>query len=317
MLPCGSAPGSPPSSAGSLSLDHLHQVHLQQLVQNQGRGGSAGPSGPEMPRPLYTNPKSRSSPFASSGGPPGGLTSLPMTRDIILQVSLGANLMQAGQYLAERTCSLPCSWVDLTYLDGCRAAPAGKASRPPSAARRCTGQHVAALLFLKVFTPCLQTAGSRYLDTAFSGELGVGRYSADSSGQQDQRRLSGRTIVDDISEDESIPGSVTTEVEAALQVGSILCNDGPACGYAGGWSAPQIRISSETSLLNMQMASGSWQADIFALADITDNQPLSLLGFHLLKQSGLIAALSLNERKLGSFLRRVETGYLNNPYHNR
>lgn len=67
----------------------------------------------------------------------------------------------------------------------------------------------------------------------------------------------------------------------------------------------------------MQMASGSWQADIFALADITDNQPLSLLGFFLLKQSGLIAALSLNERKLGSFLRRVETGYLNNPYHNR
>ena len=42
----------------------------------------------------------------------------------------------------------------------------------------------------------------------------------------------------------------------------------------------------------MQMASGSWQADIFALADITDNQPLSLLGFYLLKQSGLIAALS-------------------------
>ncbi len=43
-------------------------------------------------------------------------------------------------------------------------------------------------------------------------------------GQQDQRRLSGRTNVDDISEDESIPGSMTTEVEAALQVGSILCN---------------------------------------------------------------------------------------------
>ncbi len=89
MLPCGSAPGSPPSSAGSLSLDHLQQ----QLVQSQGRGGSVGPSGPEMPRPIYTNPKSRSSPFACSGGPPGGLTSLPMTRDIILQVSLGADLV--------------------------------------------------------------------------------------------------------------------------------------------------------------------------------------------------------------------------------
>ena len=78
------------------------------------------------------------------------------------------------------------------------------------------------MLLLDIFTPCLQTAGSRYLDTAFSGELGVGRYSADSMGQQDQRRLSGRTNVDEISEDESIPGSMTTEVEAALQVGSIL-----------------------------------------------------------------------------------------------
>ena len=52
----------------------------------------------------------------------------------------------------------------------------------------------------------------------------MGRYSADFMGQQDQRRLSGRTNVDEISEDESIPGSMTTEVEAALQVGSVLCN---------------------------------------------------------------------------------------------
>ena len=110
MPPCGSAPGSPPSSAGSLSLDHL-----QQLVQNQGRGGSVGPSGPEMPRPIYTNPKSRSSPFASSGGPPGGLTSLPMTRDIILQVSLGADLIQQGSALQSRSAAcLPCPQIGPT-----------------------------------------------------------------------------------------------------------------------------------------------------------------------------------------------------------
>ena len=156
VLPCGSVPGSPPSSAGSLSLDHLQQ----QLVQNQGRGGAVGPSGLEMPRPLYTNPKSRSSPFASSGGPPGGLTSLPMTRDIILQVSLGGltSITEGSALQSGPAACLPCPWVGPTRtgwllrstsrqgkLKQLCAAQAGRRQRPGGA----PASMGAALLFLE------------------------------------------------------------------------------------------------------------------------------------------------------------------------
>ena len=69
----------------------------------------------------------------------------------------------------------------------------------------------------------------------------------------------------------------------------------------------------------LQDAENNWQFDIFAFAEATPGTTLSLLTFHLLKQSG--APISegghLNEAKLCRYLQRIEAGYSTNPYHNR
>lgn len=66
------------------------------------------------------------------------------------------------------------------------------------------------------------------------------------------------------------------------------------------------------------MAETSWQFDIFAFAELTKGHTLSMLFYHLAKQTGLMEALSLDQIKLCNFLRKVEQGYdPNNPYHNR
>ncbi|KAK9819731.1 hypothetical protein WJX72_001710 [[Myrmecia] bisecta] len=64
-------------------------------------------------------------------------------------------------------------------------------------------------------------------------------------------------------------------------------------------------------------AGGNWQYDVFALSAECPERPLSLLTFHLLKQSGLVSEFRLDEAKLSQFLRRIEMGYQDNPYHNR
>ncbi|KAK9863546.1 hypothetical protein WJX84_008465 [Apatococcus fuscideae] len=67
----------------------------------------------------------------------------------------------------------------------------------------------------------------------------------------------------------------------------------------------------------LQEAGSSWNFSVFELADATDNRPLSTLGFYLLKGSGLIHTFHLNEEKLACFLRAIEAGYSDCPYHSR
>lgn len=68
----------------------------------------------------------------------------------------------------------------------------------------------------------------------------------------------------------------------------------------------------------MQDACTNWQFDIFAFAEECKGNSLSMLGFHLYKQGGLIKEFKLDEVKLISFLQKVESGYnAGNPYHNR
>ncbi len=68
----------------------------------------------------------------------------------------------------------------------------------------------------------------------------------------------------------------------------------------------------------MQAAEHSWQFDIFALADATPGHTLSLLYFHLVKQSGVLQACQMDEAKLCNFLQRMDNGYDPSvPYHNR
>ena len=75
--------------------------------------------------------------------------------------------------------------------------------------------------------------------------------------------------------------------------------------------------SHHDSLMSTQDAETNWQFDIFGYADATPGNSLSMLGFHLLKTTGLVQEFQLNETKLAACLRKIESGYKpTNPYHN-
>ena len=62
---------------------------------------------------------------------------------------------------------------------------------------------------------------------------------------------------------------------------------------------------------------GQWDFDSFGFAAETRGRPLSTLGAWVLEKEGLVAQYNLDVRKLCKFLRRVEDGYPDNPYHSR
>ena len=68
----------------------------------------------------------------------------------------------------------------------------------------------------------------------------------------------------------------------------------------------------------VQSAENSWQFDIFALAEATPGHTLSVLYYHLHKQSGLLQTFPLDEAKFCNYLRKMDNGYDPLvPYHNR
>jgi len=77
-------------------------------------------------------------------------------------------------------------------------------------------------------------------------------------------------------------------------------------------------LSNMTQMLSLQDAESNWQFDIFGFAEACSGASLSMLGFHLYKQAGMIRDFKLDEQKLCNWLQRIESGYdANNPYHNR
>ena len=70
--------------------------------------------------------------------------------------------------------------------------------------------------------------------------------------------------------------------------------------------------------LYLQSADSSWQFDVFALAEATPGHTLSVLLFYLVKQSGVLDGMYLDEGKLCIFLQKMDLGYDPlTPYHNR
>ena len=77
-------------------------------------------------------------------------------------------------------------------------------------------------------------------------------------------------------------------------------------------------LNNMTQMLSLQDAESNWQFDIFGFAEACSGASLSMLGFHLYKQAGMIRDFKLDEQKLCNWLQRIESGYdANNPYHNR
>mmetsp|Transcript_47977 Transcript_47977/g.114008 ORF Transcript_47977/g.114008 Transcript_47977/m.114008 type:complete len:721 (+) Transcript_47977:190-2352(+) len=63
-------------------------------------------------------------------------------------------------------------------------------------------------------------------------------------------------------------------------------------------------------------AADSWKFNVFDLESETDGLPLQVLAWHLFVKHDLIKEFNLDHVKLVSFLRHIESGHLENPYHN-
>ncbi|DBA66901.1 TPA: hypothetical protein ACH3X2_002024 [Trebouxia sp. C0005] len=67
----------------------------------------------------------------------------------------------------------------------------------------------------------------------------------------------------------------------------------------------------------LHTADSSWQFDVFAFAEATPGHTLSVLFFYLVKQSGVLDGMYLDEGKLCNFLQKMDCGYDPlTPYHN-
>jgi hypothetical protein len=64
-------------------------------------------------------------------------------------------------------------------------------------------------------------------------------------------------------------------------------------------------------------ATGNTTFDVFELAALTGDRPLSTLTLFLLHRRGVCTALKLNMDKMIAFLVEVENNMLEHPYHNR
>jgi len=61
----------------------------------------------------------------------------------------------------------------------------------------------------------------------------------------------------------------------------------------------------------------SWKFDVFALAAVRPHSVIETVAWAALQRHGLPTALGLDERRVRAWLREVEDGYTDPPYHNR
>ncbi|KAG2425826.1 hypothetical protein HXX76_013451 [Chlamydomonas incerta] len=61
--------------------------------------------------------------------------------------------------------------------------------------------------------------------------------------------------------------------------------------------------------------SDSWEFDMWALQEATQGHALSVLGFYLMRRTGLMDRFKLKPVKIARLLRAIENGYVDNPYH--
>ncbi len=60
----------------------------------------------------------------------------------------------------------------------------------------------------------------------------------------------------------------------------------------------------------------TWEFDAFALEEASNGHPLSALGFWLIRTTDCLEYARMEPTTLAHFLRKTESGYKNNAYHN-
>ena len=61
----------------------------------------------------------------------------------------------------------------------------------------------------------------------------------------------------------------------------------------------------------------SWDFDVFKFAERAKGKPLTILAMFLMESEGLIKQFDIEKDKLRRYLSKIESGYPDNPYHNR
>ena len=61
---------------------------------------------------------------------------------------------------------------------------------------------------------------------------------------------------------------------------------------------------------------GNWSFDVWDLVQLTNDQPLLVMGMELIKRWNIDVDLDLKDGDISTFFREIENGYLDNPYHN-
>jgi hypothetical protein len=80
--------------------------------------------------------------------------------------------------------------------------------------------------------------------------------------------------------------------------------------------APMRALPDGLELILRRSAVVGGTFDAIALADVSAGHPLAAMAYWALSQSGLVSEFKLSHRTLIRFLRIIEAGYNNNPYHN-
>lgn len=118
-----------------------------------------------------------------------------------------------------------------------------------------------------------------------------------------------------------LDSTVTTTSRPTSSVhGSVRDEDGSSCSSecvveVVPAAVPSHLVPAIEQVLNSSI--DEWRFDAFKLAEVTQGHPLSTLGFWLMKKYDIIQHFHLDAVRFARFLRRIEEGYPDNPYHNR
>ncbi|KAL3157196.1 putative 3',5'-cyclic phosphodiesterase pde-3 [Trebouxia sp. C0009 RCD-2024] len=86
---------------------------------------------------------------------------------------------------------------------------------------------------------------------------------------------------------------------------------------SGELSLPNICTAPIPEVEAVLRTADHWHFDAFKLTEASQGYPLSTLGFWLIQQSRVAKEFKLEPSKLAKFLRRVEDGYNDTPYHSK
>ncbi|KIZ00121.1 hypothetical protein MNEG_7837, partial [Monoraphidium neglectum] len=93
--------------------------------------------------------------------------------------------------------------------------------------------------------------------------------------------------------------------------------DAPTAPFDGDDGAGLFNDPQPPEVQQALAAADAWQWDAFALDAATGGRPLSTLAAHLIGGAGLVRALGLDAAALGRWLRAIEAGYGDNPFHHK